>query len=108
MMRMSVLAAAIVVVAQPVHADYLVKGQVKCEDIISEDENETYREFNKWWLLGYISARNYANELAGQLNTEVGKEIEDASLYAMALDYCKSNPESFWHDSALHVYDLLD
>ena len=49
------------------NAEYTVKGSVECPDIIKEDANENYREYNKWWLLGYFTARNYvADQEVGQ------------------------------------------
>jgi len=53
-------------------------------------------------LLGYFTARNYVAD------QEVGKGIENDSIYAMALDFCKGNAGSDWDDAAIHVYDLLD
>ena len=89
-------------------ADYLVMGRVSCETIATEDANETYREFNKWWLLGYFTARNFAADANGDLKTSVGKDITEDALYAMGLDFCRRFPDQHWHDAALHVYDLLD
>lgn len=86
----------------PASAEYTVKGSVECPDIVKEDANENYREYNKWWLLGYITARNYSADQT------VGKGIENDNLYSMALDFCKSNPGNDWDDAAIHVYDLLD
>ena len=99
--------------AFPAMADYTVKGSVECPDIVKEDANENYREYNKWWLLGYFSARNYAADTANnaggtQKNSEVGKGIDNDNIYNMALDFCKNNPGNDWDDAAIHVYDLLD
>lgn len=96
-----------------VSADYTVKGSVQCPDVVTEDANENYREFNKWWLLGYFSARNYVSDIMNsengtQLNSEVGKGIESDNIYAMALEFCKANSEKDWDDAAIHVYNLLD
>lgn len=96
------LAVALGLGMVPAQAEYTVKGSVECPDIVKENENENYREFNKWWLLGYFTARNYVAD------QEVGKGIENDSIYAMALDFCKGNAGSDWDDAAIHVYDLLD
>ena len=88
--------------AIPAAADYTVKGSVECPDIVKEDANEHYREYNKWWLLGYFTARNYVAD------QEVGKGIENDNIYDMALNYCKQNAGNDWDDAAIHVYDLLD
>jgi hypothetical protein len=81
---------------------YTVKSSVECPDIVREDSEEAYREMNKWWLMGYLTGRNYAAD------GEVGSAIEDENIYRMALDYCRDNPSSDWDDAAVHVYDLLD
>ena len=99
--------AVIAAISLPAFADYTVKGSVDCEAIIKEDANENYREFNKWWLLGYFSARNYVADIAGDKGS-VGKGIDDDNLYSMALDYCKANRNGDWDDASRHVYDLLD
>lgn len=95
------LAAILAAVALPASAEYTVKGSVECPDIITEDGNENYREFNKWWLLGYFTGRNYAAD------AEVGKGVDADQIYSMALNYCKSNATSDWDDAAIHIYDLL-
>ncbi|MEL7254548.1 MAG: hypothetical protein AAFZ04_10720 [Pseudomonadota bacterium] len=88
--------------ALPVAAEYTVKGSFSCEAAMREDGNEHYREYNKWWLLGYFTARNY------ELQQSVGYGIEDDNIYQMALSYCQSNPGGDWDDAAIHIYDLLD
>ena len=91
----------------PASAEYTVKGSVDCLDIIKEDANEHYREYNKWWLLGYISARNYAIELLGA-DGVAGKNVENEEIYALALSFCQANQEKSWDDAAIHVYDILE
>ncbi len=81
---------------------YTVKSSVQCGDIVREDSNETYRQMNKWWLMGYFTGRNYA------VDSEAGKAIEDENIYQMALDYCRNNPAEDWDDAAIYVYDRLD
>ncbi len=88
--------------AMPAAADYTVKGSVECPDIVKEDANEHYREYNKWWLLGYFTARNYVAD------QKVGKGIDSDEIYSMALSYCKLNRRNDWDDAAIHVYDVLD
>lgn len=98
--------------ALPTMAEYTVKGSVECPDIIKEDANENYREFNKWWLLGYFSARNYMADQrnsnhATNLSSTVGKGVDNDQIYSMALNFCTKNPTSDWDDAAIHIYDLL-
>ena len=83
-------------------AGYTVKSSVACRDIIREDSHESYREMNKWWLMGYFTGRNYA------INAEAGKAVEDEELYQMALGYCRNNPDGDWDDAAIHIYDQVD
>ena len=102
MKRILIASIAAAAFAMPAAADYTVKGSVECPDIVKEDANEHYREYNKWWLLGYFTARNYVSD------TDTGKGIDNDSIYSMALSYCQSNPGNDWDDAAIHVYDLLD
>ncbi|MEM1161107.1 MAG: hypothetical protein AAGJ28_09245 [Pseudomonadota bacterium] len=102
MKRLIVSAAVLAAFAMPASAEYTVKGSVECPDIVKEDGNENYREYNKWWLLGYFTARNYTADQT------VGKGIENDNIYSMALAFCKDNPGNDWDDAAIHVYDLLD
>jgi hypothetical protein len=103
-MKPKVIAAAVLVAlatAAPA-AGYTVKSLVECPDVVREDTDADFREMNKWWLMGYLTGRNYAAD------GEVGSAIEDENIYRMALDYCRDNPSSDWDDAAVHVYDLLD
>ena len=93
--------------AMPAAADYTVKGSVDCPDIVKEDAHEHYREYNKWWLLGYFSARNYITDLRVGEGI-VGQGIDSGDLYSMALDFCNANPGKDWDDAAIHIYDILD
>jgi hypothetical protein len=81
---------------------YTVKGSVECPDIVRENNNENFREMNKWWMLGYFTARNFATDAS------VGKDIDDDNIYNMALGFCEQNNDKDWDDAAIHVYDLLD
>jgi len=81
---------------------YTVKGSITCPNVIEEDANENFRDMNKWWLLGYFTARNYNDAL------DVGLDIDDDNLYQMALGYCQGHPDNDWDDAAIHVYDMLD
>jgi len=94
--------AGIVLALAPPAAAYTVKSSVECPDIVREDSHESYREMNKWWLMGYFTGRNYA------IDAETGKAIADEDIYRMALEYCRSNPAGDWDDAAIHVYDRLD
>lgn len=86
--------------AAPAQA-YTVKGGVTCQGVIEEDARAEYRNMNKWWLLGYISARNFEN------NADVGANVESDALYGLALGYCKSNPAQDWDDAAQNLYKSL-
>ena len=83
-------------------AAYTVKSSVECSDVVREDANQSYREMNKWWLMGYFTGRNFAAD------GEAGKAVEDDDIYQLALEYCRSNPGGDWDDAAIHVYDRLD
>ncbi len=93
--------AMISVLSMPADA-YTVKGSVECPDIVRENNNENFREMNKWWMLGYFTARNFATDAS------VGKDIDDDNIYNMALGFCEQNNDKDWDDAAIHVYDLLD
>jgi hypothetical protein len=102
MKRILLASIAVAALGLPAHAEYTVKGSVECPDILKEDSNEHYREYNKWWLLGYFTARNYVSD------SNVGKGVDNEQIYNMALDYCRGNPSSDWDDAAIYVYDQLD
>jgi len=93
--------ALIVAISSPAAA-YIIKGNVQCSDIVEEDAHEYYREYNKWWLMGYVTARNYA------ASQNVGITLESDVIYTMALDYCKTHPSNSWNDAAIDIYDILD
>lgn len=97
-----VAVALVALAAAAPAAAYTVKSSVECPDIVREDENENYRAMNRWWLMGYFTGRNFADD------AEVGKAIEDENIYQMALDYCRNNPQNDWDDAAIHIYDRLD
>ncbi|MEO0372974.1 MAG: hypothetical protein AAF231_16070 [Pseudomonadota bacterium] len=90
------------VCALPAMAEYTVRGSFDCQVAVQEDSNEHFREYNKWWLLGYFTARNYEQQQSA------GEGIDDDNLYQMALSFCQSNPGNDWDDAAIHIYDLLD
>ena len=102
MIKTILTAGLVALMGMPAMADYTVKGSFDCEAAMREDENEHYREYNKWWLLGYFTARNY------ELQKSVGNGIDDDNIYQMALSFCQSNPGNDWDDAAIHIYDLLD
>lgn len=101
-MRILMAAAIVFVTGGAVSADYTVKGSVTCSGILNEDSHEHYREYNKWWLLGYFTARNYIDQ------SSAGLGIEDDNIYSMAIAFCRSNPDKDWDDAAIHTYDLLN
>lgn len=80
---------------------YTVKGALECPQAIEEDGHEQYREYNKWWLLGYFTARNYNGD------ADVGRDIEDDTIYSLALSFCKQNPANDWDDAAMDTYNRL-
>ena len=82
-------------------AAYTAISAVECPDILREDADPTYREMNKWWLMGYITGRNYAADGV------VGRGVDNGSIYNMALEYCRENPGSDWDDAAVYIYDAL-
>ncbi len=81
---------------------YTVKSSVQCPDIVREDSDDAYREMNKWWLMGYLTGRNYA------VDGEAGRGVDDEEIYLMALEYCRANEDDDWDDAGIHVYDRLD
>lgn len=105
-MKMSVsmpilLAVACNLASSSVAPAYTVKFSVGCEAVLREDANEHYREYNKWWLMGYFTGRNYADD------AEVGNGADDDQIYAIALRYCHDDPSKDWDDAALHTYDRM-
>jgi hypothetical protein len=72
MMRASLLVAlaAAGILAGQAQA-YTVKANVECTAVLQEDANATYRMANQWWVLGYLTARNYESDL------NAGKGIDD-------------------------------
>ena len=94
----AVVAAA--VLASPANA-YTVKGSVSCPDIVTEHQNESYRAMNRWWLLGYFTARNYVD------NVDVGYQVDEEDVYALAYQFCQNNPGNDWDDAAINTYDSM-
>jgi hypothetical protein len=94
--------AALAVAFTPTDAHaYWIKGSVDCPDVVVEDANKSFQLANKFWLLGYITARNYDED------ADVAKEVEDDVIYGMMLAYCKNNPSSDMDDAAIRVYEIL-
>jgi uncharacterized membrane protein YgcG len=106
MLKRVLLAGLLAVVALPAQAEYTVKGGVECPDIVKEDADEHYREYNKWWLLGYITGRNYQIDLGGN-DSNAGRDVESDAIYAMALEWCRNNPGNDWDDAAIQLFDRL-
>ncbi len=90
----------ILAIASPAAA-YTVKGSVECPDVIREDANEDFRKMNMWWVLGYISGRNFESDAS------VGKGLDSEDLYGHVLTYCRNNLASDMDDAAIDLYDLL-
>lgn len=106
---MKKLVVAVLLIAasvMPAGADYALRGQVKCTDVVKEHGHQHYRQYNVWWLLGYVSARNFAADKAGE-NGLAGKGVDNAKLYETALKYCRENPDKDWNDAAHHTYGGL-
>lgn len=93
-------AASIGLAPTDAHA-YTVKGSVECPGVIKEDANESFRLANQFWLLGYITARNYNDD------EEVGSGVDDDVIYGMMLAYCKKNSSSDIDDAAVRIYKIL-
>ncbi len=98
--KFTIAAAVITALTGPASA-YTVKGSIECPDVIREDSNEDFRNMNKWWLLGYFSARNYSADAS------VGKDVDNDQIYRMALNFCQENAPKDWDDAAIHIYKLL-
>lgn len=92
--------AAAVLLAGPAQA-YTVKANVECTAVLKEDANATYRMANQWWVLGYLTARNYDADL------NAGKGIDDEVIYQMLLDYCGQNRENDIDDAAQAIFEAL-
>lgn len=82
-------------------AEYTIKGSVACTDVLAEDSDPTYREMNKWWLMGYVTARNF------EAQQNFGRDVADEELYQMGLAFCRSNRDLDWDDAAQDVYGRL-
>lgn len=95
---LSVAALTSFAVAAPVQA-YTVKGIVECPDILEEHKNDNYRAMNHWWLFGYITGRNYADE------ADVSAGVDASEVYNIAYTFCAKNPDSDWDDAARHTYN---
>lgn len=80
---------------------YTVRGNVECPDVITEDADESFRLANQFWILGYITARNYSDD------AQVASGIEDDVICGMMLAYCRKNASSDMDDAAIRVYEIL-
>lgn len=87
-----------VAVAAPVQA-YTIKGSVSCPDILEEHKNEDFRAMNRWWLLGYITARNYHE------SADVSAGVGEHDIYNVAYTFCSKNLDSDWDYAAQHTYN---
>jgi hypothetical protein len=82
-------------------AAYLVKANVQCPDVLKEDANPTFRLQNNWWVLGYISALNFAND------TQSGEGVSSEDVYYMLLDFCEQHPEADIDEAGQYLYNIL-
>tara|TARA_R100001129_G_C5188855_1_gene210140 strand:+ start:331 stop:663 length:333 start_codon:yes stop_codon:yes gene_type:complete len=80
---------------------YTILGSVDCPDVVREDEDESFRLANQFWVLGYITARNFGAD------ADVGTGVEDDVIYGMMLAFCKKNPNNDMDDAANRVYEIL-
>jgi hypothetical protein len=80
---------------------YTVNGSLECTDIIREHSNEDFRLANMFWLLGYITARNYEDD------ADAGLDVANDKIYALGVDFCRRNQDSDWDDAAIQVYVTL-
>ena len=98
MLRVLSVCALLIAGSWPAAA-YTVKGSVKCPEVVTEDANESYRLANKFWVLGYISARNFVND------SDVAKDVDDDVLYNEVLVFCRNNPTKDMDDAAIELYE---
>lgn len=98
---LSIVLASAVAAATPVQA-YIVKGAVDCATILEEHKREDYRAMNRWWLLGYITARNYVDD------ADVTTGVDEHDIYDVAYRFCSKNLDSDWDYAAQHTYDFYD
>ena len=80
---------------------YTIKGGVLCDEIVAEHEVEDYRNMNRWWLLGYFTARNMYED------ADVGYGIDDEVIYERAYKFCSANLDKNWDDAAYSVYNNM-
>ncbi len=92
----------ILLMATPAAAEYLVKGSVPCPKLIEEDSNEKFRLANEWWILGYITARNF------HTSGNKGDNLKGEVFYSYALNYCHNNPDRDLDDASIELYDWLN
>lgn len=100
-MRLALLALALTAATDALAAEYTIKGSVACTDVLAEDSDDTYREMNKWWLMGYVTARNFEGQLS------IAQDVADEELYQMGIDFCRANRDLDWDDAAQDVYRRL-
>lgn len=100
LVSLSIALATVIGLAGTAQA-YTVLGLVTCPQILEEHSNENYRAMNRWWILGYFSARNYEND------ADVGTGVGDEALYTMAYQYCQKNADRDWDDATRSVYESL-
>lgn len=86
---------------------YTVKGSVECPDVLKEDSNEAYSLANRWWVLGYITGRNYQTELQTGDATQTGAGVDEDQIYAYVIEFCKNNPDKDMDDASIDLYESL-
>lgn len=99
---LAALGLATIVGFTPIDAQaYTILGSVECPDVVREDEDESFRLANQFWVLGYITARNF------EVDVDVGSGVDDDVIYGMMLAFCKKNPSNDMNDAANRVYEIL-
>lgn len=100
MTKILLAASAACLLAAPAAA-YTVKANIECPDVLKEDSNPTFSAQNHWWVLGYITARNYVDD------AEAGKGVDNDVIYQMLIDYCTNNPNDDIDDASIYIYESL-
>ena len=100
MTKILLAASAACLLAMPASA-YTVKANIDCPDVLKEDANPTFSAQNHWWVLGYITARNF------EADADVGKGVDNDTIYQMLIEYCTNNPNDDIDDASIFIYESL-
>tara|TARA_Y100000768_G_C23933343_1_gene661278 strand:+ start:335 stop:670 length:336 start_codon:yes stop_codon:yes gene_type:complete len=95
---MRIIFILIILISSSAIAKYRVLGQYECGSILSDDkdDDQTSIHMTTSWIQGYITARNYENN--------VRKSADPDSLYYAVVKYCKENPLDDIDDAAKDIY----